>query len=66
MRYDEVKKLDEAIERMDAVIKSMEKVVELAQEGLVRDGAHHKQWYLEQIIKEMGEHPVDHDEGIAP
>lgn len=28
----------------------------LATDGLLIDGAHHKQWYLEQILLEIGVH----------
>ena len=30
-----------------------EKLVRLATEGLLTDGGHHKQWYLEQILIEL-------------
>lgn len=29
-------------------------IIELAKDGLMIDGAHHKQWYLEQILIEAG------------
>lgn len=32
----------------------IDKAIELALEGLHVDGAHHKQWYLEQILKRLG------------
>ena len=32
----------------------MEKVKDLAIDGLFTDGAHHKQWYLEQILETLG------------
>ena len=28
----------------------VQKIVDLAIEGLLTDGGHHKQWYLEQIL----------------
>ena len=37
--------------------------------GLCTDGAHHKQWYLEQIANVLGIdliEPLDYEEGIAP
>jgi len=45
--------------------------------GLLTDGAHHKQWYLEEILKKLGfnikeikdelnEEDYYWDEGIAP
>lgn len=47
---------------------------ELCFEGLQTDGAHHKQWYLEQILKrvlgpekyETLKDSYDWEEGIAP
>lgn len=43
----------------------------LVKEALCTDGAHHKQWYLEQILKLMGWTEKDlsyryWEEGIAP
>lgn len=32
----------------------VEDMRELAIEGLLTDGGHHKQWYLEQILVKMG------------
>ena len=32
----------------------MEKAKDLAIDGLFTDGAHHKQWYLEQILETLG------------
>jgi len=45
-----------------------ENIIALAKDGLYTDGAHHKQWVLEQILTELG---VDlstlcYEEGIAP
>jgi hypothetical protein len=37
---------------MDSDMK--EQVKELALDGLYTDGSHHKQWYLEEIIKAIG------------
>lgn len=31
--------------------KKREKLVSLCMEGMTTDGAHHKQWYLEEILK---------------
>ncbi len=45
------------------------KLIELVKEGLATDGAHHKQWYLEQIGKEIGMDDTDFsdfEEGVAP
>ena len=52
-------------------------VKELAINGLLTDGAHHKQWYLEEILKaievdllelrkELQEDDYSWEEGIAP
>lgn len=49
----------------------------LAINGLLTDGSHHKQWYLEEILKALGydindikkkliKKGYDWDEGIAP
>lgn len=29
-------------------------LIELCVDGLITDGAHHKQWYLEQILEGLG------------
>lgn len=44
------------------------RVVELAGAGLTTDGAHHKQWFLEQILETLGypTHGIPHEDGIAP
>lgn len=34
--------------------KLREKIKKLAIEGLTTDGGHHKQWYLEEILKIVG------------
>ncbi len=44
---------------------------DLILEGLMIDGAHHKQWYLEQIFLRMGYEESDltelgHERGVAP
>jgi hypothetical protein len=52
----------------------MDEVVKLIIEGLITDGAHHKQWYLEQIFKAICEDEYVEttrkeftwEEGIAP
>lgn len=42
-------------------------VRELVEGGLTIDGAHHKQWYLEQIAIQLElPMPVDREPGIAP
>jgi hypothetical protein len=50
---------------------------DLAVDGLLTDGAHHKQWFLEQILikigvnlkrlrRELNKEHYDWEEGIAP
>jgi hypothetical protein len=48
-------------------------LAELALEGLTTDGAHHKQWYLEKMLKlltpndyEKTKEEFNWDEGIPP
>ncbi len=52
-------------------------IVELATDGLLTDGEHHKQWYLEQILerlginleahrKALGDEGYDWEDGIVP
>ena len=48
-----------------------ETIYDLVIGGLHTDGEHHKQWYLEQILTQLGHDPVKMrdsgwDEGIAP
>jgi hypothetical protein len=38
----------------------------LINDALCTDGAHHKQWYLEQIAELLNIKTVEHEEGIAP
>ena len=62
--------------RRDAVKEFAEKVKELVIDGLITDGSHHKQWYLEQILIALGidvdklheeyERDYDWERGIAP
>jgi hypothetical protein len=50
------------------------KAAELAFNALTTDGAHHKQWYLEQIVRALGLDPehfekttgITYERGIAP
>jgi len=43
-------------------------VEDLIIEGLMTDGEHHKQWYLEEILRRLGGDPdeLGHDPGVAP
>jgi hypothetical protein len=56
---------------------NIEKVKELATNGLLTDGGHHKQWYLEEILKaldvnldelkkELNSEDYDWEPGIPP
>lgn len=56
---------------MESKPVDVDKAIQLAQEGLGIDGAHHKQWYLEEILKSLGcDLPENYEEnyeaGIAP
>ncbi len=39
---------------MECIIKFQEEIKDLCLEGLTTDGAHHKQWYLEEILRKLG------------
>ena len=41
-------------------------VTAFLQKAVQTDGAHHKQWYLEQIALSIGADLPAHDKGIAP
>ncbi len=46
------------------------RIVELAVEGLTAEDIHHKQWYLDQIVRELTgdeyENSDEWDAGVAP
>ncbi len=42
------------------------RIVDALCDAVVTDGAHHKQWYLEQIAEIMEVALPEHDEGIIP
>lgn len=48
--------------------KELGKVQSLIEDGLGTGGAHHKQWYLEQIAKELGIelNEEEYEPGVAP
>ncbi len=39
---------------MECIRKFNEEIKVLCLDGLGTDGAHHKQWYLEEILKKLG------------
>lgn len=49
-------------------VANMVRLFILVRDGLQTDGAHHKQWFLQEIGKCVGLNPadIDHEEGIAP
>lgn len=54
---------------MESKPVDIDRALELANEGLHIDGAHHKQWYLEEILKALGADLPSEEEyepGIAP
>lgn len=64
-------------DEIEAMPPGVEKAVQLVVCGLLTDGAHHKQWFLEQILIALGENvnkvrktlranDYDWDEGIPP
>lgn len=42
------------------------RVVDLLLNSVTTDGAHHKQWHLEQIAEALGVVLPDHEAGVAP
>lgn len=58
--FGPLKSREEVLEAM------IEKATSLIINGLMTDGSHHKQWYLEQVAKALLFEPPDHDKGIAP
>lgn len=53
---------------------NIQKAIDMAIEGLQTDGAHHKQWYLEEILLALDNNldelkiklDIDWEESIAP
>lgn len=42
-------------------------LISLVQDGYSWDGAHHKNWFFEQIAAKLGIHlPIQDEKGIAP
>ncbi len=48
--------------------KEVSYIDELIIEGLMTDGEHHKQWYLEQVLLRLGIDVTElgHEPGVAP
>ncbi len=64
---------DRAIEQRDRLAANNNRVIELLKDGLQTDGSHHKQWYLNEVLKLINadiakdvEMHWTHDKGIAP
>jgi len=45
---------EQTLARMKTLNYEKGKAAELCAEALMTDGAHHKQWYLEEILKALG------------
>ena len=64
---DEEKLLDAAKKELSQErAKASRGIPTLLKEAVSTDGAHHKQWYLEQIAEKLNLVLPDHEEGIAP
>ena len=70
---DKLKVGQKRVEKATAIaLGRIEKATAIAVDGLITDGGHHKQWYLEQILIALGVNmdelrdTLDWDEGIAP
>ncbi len=46
--------------------ENMTRVADLVRDAVITDGAHHKQWYLEQIAEKLELSLPEHEAGIAP
>ena len=44
--------------------ENMTRIADLVRDAVITDGAHHKQWYLEQIAQRLELSLPEHDEGI--
>lgn len=56
--YTKIEEIVELAEEIGSALVEIESCVEqiigLATDGLLTDGSHHKQWYLEQILEVCG------------
>ncbi|MHB1764935.1 MAG: hypothetical protein ACYCS1_05295 [Gammaproteobacteria bacterium] len=61
---------DTALNKLSDILAEGDKSVkELIMQGLITDGEHHKQWYLEQIAKKLGIELVgklNYEQGVSP
>lgn len=79
--YEEVNREIESMERelaavteqRDRLAENNNRIIELLKDGLQTDGSHHKQWYLNEVLKLINtdiakdvEMHWTHDKGIAP
>jgi len=60
-------------EQRDRLAENNNRIIELLKDGLQTDGSHHKQWYLNEVLKLINadiakdvEMHWTHDKGIAP
>jgi len=65
--------IGELTEQRDRLVENNNRVIELLKDGLQTDGSHHKQWYLNEVLKLINpdiakdvEMHWTHDAGIAP
>lgn len=59
--YDKAVKLETGLHKLNTAS------LNLVRSALCTDGAHHKQWYLEQLHALLTTDPLpEHEEGIAP
>ncbi len=65
--------LHKVTEQRDRLAANNNRVIELLKDGLQTDGSHHKQWYLNEVLKLINadiakdvEMHWTHDKGIAP
>ncbi len=69
----QTKQLDDVREQRDRLAENNNRIIELLKDGLQTDGSHHKQWYLNEVLKLINtdiakdvEMHWTHDKGIAP
>lgn len=67
------KQLETVMYQRDRLAETNNRVIELLKDGLQTDGSHHKQWYLNEVLKLINadiakdvEMHWTHDRGIAP